>query len=416
MKKIFKVTAMTAGLTMMRMLVGFVIAKVVAVYTGPTGIALLGQVQSTVASLTGIVNASTGAGIIRYTAEYKDRGFDACAPWWSASLQWALLLLGVIMPLGLLLSEYFSQWLFSNSGYSWLISVTVIALPFAVIGNLINSVINGQQLYIRYVLMGAGAVFISGVVMVTLIVQKNLQGALLAASMQTGLIGVVMLFSSLRQPWLKVRYWWQWNVSTQRKAIGGYILMAITTALTVPIALVLVRKILVAEVGWEQAGQWQAVWKISEVYLGVITMALGTYYLPKLSSLKDPASIRNEINQTVKVILPLVGAMAFSIYLLRDFVITILFTEAFRSSRDLFAVQLIGDVIKIISWLYAYPMLSRGCTKWFISTEIIFSIVFVSLSYVLVPMFGVLGANLAYLINYTICMLYIIFFVKPWLR
>ncbi len=401
---------------MVRMLLGFVIAKVVAVYTGPAGIALLGQVQSTVASLTGIVNASTGAGVIRYTAEHKDRGFEACAPWWSASLQWALVLLGITMPLGLLLSEHLSQWLFSNSEYSWLIVVTVMALPFSVIGNLINSVINGQQLYIRYVLMGGGTVLISGTVMITLIVQNNLQGALLAASMQTGLIGVVMLLLSLRQPWLKVRYWWQWNVSAQRKAIGGYILMAVTTALTVPLALVLVRKILVAEVGWEQAGQWQAVWKISEVYLGVITMALGTYYLPKLSSLKDPVSIHNEINQTVKVILPIVGLMAFSIYLLRDFVITVLFTEAFRSSRDLFAIQLVGDVIKIISWLYAYPMLSRGCTKWFVSTEIIFCIIFVSFSYFLIPIFGVLGANLAYLINYIICMFYMIFFVKPWLR
>ncbi len=39
--------------------------------------------------------------------------------------------------------------------------------------------------------------------------------------------------------------------------------------------------------GRAQAGQWQAVYKISEVYLGIITIALSTYFLPKLSTLKN---------------------------------------------------------------------------------------------------------------------------------
>lgn len=142
--------------------------------------------------------------------------------------------------------------------------------------------------------------------------------------------------------------------------------MATTTALTAPIALIGVRNVLISHVGWEEAGQWQAVWKISEVYLGVITIALSTYYLPKLSTLKGVENIRAEINQTAKIIIPIAAIMALGVYLFRDLAISLLFTEAFRSARELFAIQLIGDVIKITSWLYAYPMLSRGATKWFV--------------------------------------------------
>lgn len=68
------------------MAMGFVIAKVVAVYTGPTGMAMLGQVQSMVSSLNGIINAPVGNGIVRYTAEQKEQGFEACAPWWRAAV------------------------------------------------------------------------------------------------------------------------------------------------------------------------------------------------------------------------------------------------------------------------------------------------------------------------------------------
>ena len=192
--------------------------------------------------------------------------------------------------------------------------------------------------------------------------------------------------------------------------------MATTTALTTPIALIGVRNVLISHVGWEEAGQWQAVWKISEVYLGVITIALTTYYLPKLSTLKGVENIRAEINQTAKIIIPIAAIMALGVYLFRDLVISLLFTEAFRSARELFAIQLIGDVIKIASWLYAYPMLSRGATKWFVSTEIIFSLSLIALTYTLVPLYSTQGANFAYAINYLIYLVFTFVFFGRYSR
>ncbi len=370
MKRLLKVTAMTGMLTLLKMTMGFVVAKVVAIYTGPTGMAMLGQVQSMVSSLNGIINAPAGSGVVRFTAEKHSGGYEACSPWWRASLQWILVLSTILIPIVLLLSESIATWLFQDSAWSWIVKATVVALPFSAIGTLCNSVINGQQHYRRYVTLGMFSAIVSGSVMIGMIIKANVQGALFAAAIQSALIGVVMLAVNLRQPWLKICYWWGGTDSAARKSIGGYILMAITSALTIPVSMIFVRNILITQVGWEEAGHWQAVWKISEVYLGVITMALGTYYLPKLSSLVGSEAIIKEIKQTAKVIIPIVAVMALCVYLLRDVAIWLLFTDEFKSARDLFAIQLCGDVVKITSWLYAYPMLSRGATKWFMATEI----------------------------------------------
>ncbi|HHQ4569041.1 TPA: O-antigen translocase, partial [Aeromonas hydrophila] len=273
---------------------------------------------------------------------------------------------------------------------------------FAAVGTLCNSIINGQQLYRRYVGLGMLSALISGGVMLAMIAWYNIEGALLSTAVQAALIGVVMLIANLRQPWFKLRYWWSAVEPKARKDIGGYMLMAITSALTVPVSLILVRNILIAQVGWDATGQWQAVYKISEVYLGVITMALSTYYLPRLASLSGVDAIVNEIHSTARVIIPIVAAMALGVYLLRDVAISLLFTDAFRSARDLFAIQLTGDVIKIASWLYAYPMLSRGATKWFMGTEILFSLSFVAFSYLFISNMGLQGATVAYFVNYSI--------------
>ena len=416
MKRLLKVTAMTGLLTLLRMAMGFVIAKVVAIYTGPTGMAMLGQVQSMVGSLNGIINAPAGSGVVRFTAEYKEQGFDACAPWWRAALQWVLIISGFAIPAGLLLAKPIAAWLFQDPQLAWVVVATVCVLPFAAIGTLCNSVINGQQLYRRYVGLGMLSALISSGVMLGMIAWQNIEGALLAAAVQAALIGVVMLIANLRQPWFKLRYWWGAIEPKARKDIGGYMLMAITSALTVPVSMILVRNILIAQVGWDATGQWQAVYKISEVYLGVITMALGTYYLPRLASLTGVDAIVSEIHKTARVIIPIVAIMALGVYLLRDVAISLLFTEAFRSARDLFAIQLTGDVIKILAWLYAYPMLSRGATKWFMGTEILFSLSFVALSYLFVSNMGLKGATVAYLVSYSICFLSIYLNVKRFAR
>ena len=130
MKRLFKVTAMTGLLTLLKMAMGFVIAKVVAIYTGPTGMAMLGQVQSMVGSLNGIINAPAGSGVVRFTAEYKEQGFDACAPWWRAALQWVLIISAIAIPVGLLFAKPIASGILKDVNLAWVVMATVIVLPF----------------------------------------------------------------------------------------------------------------------------------------------------------------------------------------------------------------------------------------------------------------------------------------------
>ena len=405
MKRLLKVTAMTGLLTLLKMVMGFVIAKVVAVYTGPTGLAMLGQVQGVVAVLNGLINAPAANGVVRFTAEKQAEGYEACSPWWKASLQWILIIAGITIPLSLLLSDNVATLLFQDDSLSWVITVTACVLPLSAMGTLCNSVINGQQHFRRYVGLGMLSAIVSAALMLSMIFYANIKGALLAAALQSALIGIVMLFANLRQPWFKIKFWWGATSVSARKSIGSYTLMAITTALTVPVSLILVRNILVEQVGWEATGHWQAVWKISEVYLSVITLALGTYYLPKLASLVGVDAIVKEIKYTAIIVLPIVCFMSFCVYFLRDVVIWLLFTDEFKDARDLFAIQLSGDVIKILAWLYAYPMISRGATSWYIPTEMFFSCLFVLLTYIFVIETGLAGVTYAY------CLTYILYFI-----
>lgn len=400
MKSLLSVTFFTAMLTFIRMLASFIIAKVVAIYAGPAGIAMLGQLQSVVGGMAGLMNSAASTGVVKFTAENHSKGLAFCMPWWRASVYWIGILCAIFIPIMLLFSPIIAEKLLLNRGYYWVIQISVVLLPVSTFGTLITSIINGQQHYRQYVKLGVISVIVSSVIMISLIIHNNLIGALLAASCQNGIIGLVMLIGSVKEPWFKLTSFLGGSEKSHKKDIGRFIIMSATAAIATPLAMILVRNILVDRVGWIEAGYWQSVWKISEAYLAIITMALSTYYLPELSKSKNLTEVKKNIAYTLKLILPIVIILAFLVYVLRDFIILVLFTKEFSATRDLFAVQLIGDVFKIFGWIYAFPMIAKGSMKWYLSTEVFFSFSFVLLGWIFISKYGVHGANYAYLLNY----------------
>lgn len=400
MRRLLTVTFFTGMLTLFKMIAGFIIAKVVAVYTGPTGMVLLGQIQSIVTGLNGIVNAPVGTGVVRYTAENIDKGIDDCIPWWRASIKWEIILIIILIPIVLLISPYLAKNILGNTQFTWVIIVTALVLPFGALGTFIISILNGFQKYKVYVLLGLLSTFLSTLVMIALIYLRGVSGALVAVAIQNAIVGVVMAFFLSRQKWFSWRHLWGKTHRYYMNGIGGYILMAVTSALIAPISLILIRNIIVHYSGWNDAGYWQAVWKISETYLLVITLALGTYFLPRLSTLKHSVEIFNEVNKTALLVFPIVCCCSLIIFALRDVIISVLFTQDFHIARMFFPVQLTGDILKIISWVYAYVMISKGMTKTFIFSEIFFGVLFVLLTLVFVRYYGAIGASFAYVLNY----------------
>ncbi len=146
----------------------------------------------------------------------------------------------------------------------------------------------------------------------------------------------------------------------------------------------------------------------------IVTTALSTYYLPRLSEITSKQELKKEILQGYKILLPIVIACGLVIYLLRDFIIYLLFSDSFSPMKPLFTWQIIGDVFKIASWLLAYVMLAKAMTKTFIISEVMFSISFILLSYLFISLMnsGTIGATYAYCLNYLLYFIVMIFTIN----
>lgn len=383
-----------------------VLNKILAMYVGPTGYAVIGQFQNAVSIIVSLAGGVVATGVTKATAQHFDDEAKQHAVWKTAiRFAFGASIIAAI-PL-LLLGDRLAQWLLHQADMSSIFVWLALTLPAMTANNLLLAIVNGKKEIGIYVTANIIGSLISMLVTGLLAFQFGLYGTLVAFAINPAIVLLATAAIVARCDWFKVTlFWGQMNRPALRE-LSGFALMGLTSALTVPISYMLVRDHLAISLGLTAAGYWQASWKISEIYLMLATTTLSVYYLPRLAEIRSSTDLKAEIITVYRFVMPVIMVGAGVIYLFREFVVRTLFTLDFLPMCDLFSWQLIGDVVKISSWILGYILIGRAMVKFFVITEVVFSILFVLLSYLFVDAYGLIGVAMAYATNYflhLICM------------
>jgi len=407
---LIKTSILTAISTIIKILSGLVINKVMAIYVGPGGLALVGQFRNFSSMLTTFSNGAITQGIIKYTAEYQD--IDQKSKIFSTSLIISLVCSVFIGFFIVIFRNDLSKIILHDIRYSnvfWVFGFTIILFA---LNSVLLSILNGQKEIKKFVLVNISSSVFSLFFTSFLVYEWHLMGALYAMVLNQSIIFFITLLFVVKSDWFKVEYFLQGIDKESLKKLLKFSLMAITSAIMVPTSQIIIRDYIAKNLGWDSAGYWQGVFYISEVYLMVVTTSLSVYYLPRLSEIKDKKELKKEIINGYKIIMPIVIFLACMIYILKNFIVLILFSKDFLPMMELFKWQLIGDVIKIASWLLAYLMLAKAMTKLFIISEIVFVSSWVIFSILGVKYFGLIGVTYAFALNYFIYFVFIYFYFR----
>lgn len=411
---LIKTSILSAISTVIKVITGFVSIKIVAVYIGPSGLALMGQMQNFISMMSSVASAGVNSGVVKYTAEhYEDE--EAKQKIWNSALKISLVLIVPMAIAIIFLADFISMKLLNTTEYSSIFIVFAITVVFFVLNGLMTSILNGQKEIKKLTLLNIVGSLFSLAVTILLVTQYELYGALIAGIISQSIVFFVTLAFVLKSSWFKLSMFLGSMDKEYRNKLLKYSAMALVSATMIPLSHMYVRDYIGTNIGWDEAGYWQAIWRISETYLMIITITLSVYYLPKLSSIQDKGELRAELFYGYKIILPIVTIIALGIYFFREFIIEVLFTKAFSPMAELFLYQLIGDVIKIAGWLLGYIMIAKAMTKLYILSEIFFVWSFVALVLLFVNMYGLIGVTMAFLVNYFIYMIFLYFSLREYL-
>ena len=390
-----------------------IVNKFLAIFIGPSGIALVGQFRSFVQMATTLSTAGINSGVVKLIAQHKQTDRKKVFEVQQISLSLTLIASISFSILIFVFNNTISNYLFKTTEYSIFISVFSISLVFFSLNRIFLFFINGEgdtNLYTKINIIQSLIVLVLSVILVYF---YRFEGALFVIGFTQVIVSFISLYYIQKKKFYNIRYFQFLLKDKKTKILLSYSLITIASAASVALAQIAIRNILIERFGTETTGQWQAVWSISEVYLGFITMFLSIHYYPIISSLlNEKLKLLKEIKKIAIFVAIISAGVIIVTFLLKKYIVLILFSDSFLDSLIFFKFQLIGDFFKIISWVFGYYLLSITATKAIIISTIISNLLFVVLTYYLTEIFGVIGVNYSYAIVYAAFLSFTIIYTK----
>ena len=382
--------------SIIQMAVGVVIVKILAITIGPTGVALMGQFTNFKDVISTIANGSFGQGVTKYIADQEVENKKVLA----TSNIFTLFFSVTISIIVVSFSNSLSILLFGTNEYYYVLIIFACTLPFFAFNNLLLATINGYRDYKILIKVKITNSLIALLVSGLLAWYFLIQGALIAQAINTSVIFFVSILIIYKVRGNYFSFDFTKYDKKVLKSLLAFTLMAITSTLLKPLVQIFLRSYIIANSSDYIAGIWEGVQRLSSYYTQIITMGMGVYYLPRLSSLDKNEELRKELLFGMKIILPATVLLALFILAFKDLIILRLFSEEFNMMSDLLPAQLIGDILMIFSFMIGYLLLAKAMTKEFIIIQVSLKILRIAAGIMLFNELGVIGLIYANIIVY----------------
>ena len=407
---LFKITSLNSIHILLKLVFGFITSKALAIFVGANGMAYVGNFRAFLNvvenfSLLGIQNA-----IVKYVSEYQHDKVKLK----SVLATFGLLLLVSSIAMSLILifgANYLSKEIFHHSEiYSFVFYILAIVFPLYVFSTFCISVVNGFQEYKKVIYIQIISSSIALLFSVFLIYYYNTFGALLSLVLAPVFVFFVSLFYLRNVITVSDVFSYQSFDFSVVKNLSEYVLMALVSGVIGSFVLLEIRTDVIEITGLKNAGIYEGLQRISSYYLLFISSIMSIYFYPKLAV--NNSNIQVIVFNYFKTIIPVFTLGLVLIFLLRKFIIQVLFSTEFETMESLFLGQLVGDLLKAVSLIFGTILIATKQTKAFIITEIVsLFIMYFSTNWMLHAI-GIDGIVIAHTFTYFMYLLVLIIYFR----
>ena len=395
-KELFKITSLNSVSVILKIVIGFISSKVIAIFIGPSGMALVGNLRNFTASIEGIATLGFTNGIVKYVAE-KEENQEELKRFLSTifiTLLFVILLLSVSL---YFLADYLNEAVFGSTfQFEGIFKAFGLALPWYIASIVLISIINGFGEFKKVIYINIIGNILGLLITVGLIYFYKTFGALLAVILSPSVLFFVTLFYIHKKIDLFQLISIEAFDFSVLKPMSEYSLMALVSMIFGPMVYLAIRNSIINDLDINQAGYWEAVTRISNYYILFLTTVLTVYFFPKLSKSTSVQETKNLFWTYYKGIIPVFLVGLIVVYLLRNIIIQILFTDEFLPVSELFIWQLLGDFFKALSLILGYQFFAKKLTKAFIITELLSLVILWFSSTYLLNLYGIEGVVMAH--------------------
>lgn len=381
-KQLMKSAGLVGGTQMITILIGIVRTKILAVLLGPAGIGISGFLSSVVDMVRSLTSFGINYSGVKEIASANGTGNKSEISKTIKTLRiWSVFtgVLGTLVTVAIAfpVSHYFFG---SNEKASSLIVVSIVLL--------LSSISTGQ------------IALLQGLKEIRQMALSSLLGAVLGTLIvipiywKMGISGIVPAFIASALLQLLISWSFAKKYKTESAVLplneaftrgigmaklGSFIVLSgLGTMLTI----FLVRKIIVQNSGIEGLGNFQAVWTITNMYMGLILNAMLADFLPTLSAVHtDNEKVNSITNTQLEIALLAGGALIALMITFSHVVINLMYSDKFIYAADLLRWQIFGNFFVCISWPIGVIYLAKGKGQYAIFNDLLWCILYVAAVY-----------------------------------
>ena len=409
---VLKITSLNAVVITIRLVISGFMQWLLATMVGAAGIASVGQVRNVMAMLTSTSTLGTFNGIVKYVAEFKKDQPELSKIFSTVTV---FIGIGALCSAAVLFfgASYLSDYLFNSQDYTYVFQLLAVIVPFIAINRVVNAVVSGLSDYKRYAKIELISYLLATVALVIGLYNANLKGVLIAIAFAPviQLIVLAFVFGKTLKTYVKFKSL-RFNLIYKNKLLAFTLMSFISTFLFNYIELN-IRTLVTDEINIDEAGYWTAVTFISKNYMVFATGLFTLYVLPKFASIHSRHEFKTEVFNIYKTILPIFGLGMILVYLLRNYIIQIIYPE-FTGMEPLFKWQLLGDFIRLGALVLSHQFLAKRLVKSFVITEVISLVLFFVLSKIFILQYGTEGIVIAHFVRYIIYFIIVVFVIRAY--
>jgi len=396
----------------LRIGIGVVVSKFLAVFVGPSGMALVGNLRNFLTTIEGFSVFGFQNGVVKLIADNKLE-INKKKQIVSTVCLITFIAIFIVSILILVFIDIISKFIFNSSlDYNFMFKILVLCLPFYSFSVLFLSVLNGLELYKKVITINIIGSIIGLFISVFLIANYNLNGALLSIIITPSILFFITFYYINKEIEL-LNYIRFKNYNKEiAKSLFAFSSMALYSAILAPVISIIIRNYIIETNSIDHAGFWDAITRISSYYMLFVSAILSLYFLPKLTVSNSALDTNKVYLEYYKTILPIFIIGVIFVFFTKDLIISILFTNEFNPVSELFFWQLVGDVFKVFSWVLALQFLAKKQVKNYFITETISFIILITSSIICINMFDLKGVVIAHAITYFVYAIMMLFFAK----
>lgn len=390
-------SGLSTGISLIARLIS---TKIVAIYLGTNGMFLLGQLKDFLRLSNTISSFGIENGIIKYTSEYEKQETElkgVIGTSFKINFFSAVFVSGLI----LIFKERVSDFLQINFDQNFYFLILIISVISASINTCFLSIYNGLKKIELYVLINIFSNVLSAALIILLVLKMKIIGAFYALALNQILSLLINILFYLYFKPFKIKWILESFLKENLKKLSKFSIMAIAGPSCLIISTFIIRDHIYNEFGSDYAGSWEAMWRISAIYLLFLITTFKFYLIPTFSKVNDN-KLKSEVFKIWKVTIPIIILITVAVYMTRNIIIDLLLSKEFILINVIIFFHLLGDIIKINCWVLGNIMISKADTKSFVFFQVEWSTLFILFSYLFIEMYGFVGVSISYFITYII--------------